>query len=85
MLGNTPKRINCIDRFKKASMLGHHDVFECLLKYGAAINSADKIGCACLHYAILRDDRVLVKLILEKGANLEIVDKVRTKFFKYKT
>jgi ankyrin repeat protein len=48
-----------------------------LLTYGANINATDSSGCLAIHYAILSEDRPMFDMLLEKGVNMNAVDKVR--------
>ncbi|XP_065556186.1 putative ankyrin repeat protein RF_0381 [Artemia franciscana] len=48
---------------------------ECLLKYGAYVNSKDKYVMTVLHYASRSGDKECVATILEHGSDIDITDR----------
>jgi len=48
---------------------------ELLLDYGARVNTADRFGWSLLHYTAYNDKTNMTKMLLEKGANPNIVER----------
>jgi len=48
---------------------------ELLLDYGADVNTADRFGWSLLHYTAYNDKANMTKMLLEKGANPNIVER----------
>jgi len=61
----------------KASQMGKQDVVELLTTKGVEVNKQDRtvLGYAALHYAVAANNAAIVDLLIQKGANVNAVDK----------
>ncbi|XP_057770157.1 uncharacterized protein LOC130989990 [Salvia miltiorrhiza] len=50
----------------------HVKIVEYLINQGASVSSANSKGSTALHYAVLKDNRELMELLVTKGALLEV-------------
>ncbi|KAJ3070900.1 Ankyrin repeat and SOCS box protein 3 [Podochytrium sp. JEL0797] len=58
-----------------AVIRGYSDIVHLLLKNHADINVQDMIGCSALHYAIYLGDISSFKLLTDRGAKTDVIDK----------
>src|SRR3954470_21139410 len=54
-----------------AAMTGNRDAVKALLQSGADVNTALGDGMTALHYAAVKNDAELAKMLLAAGANLK--------------
>ena len=71
---DTPNE-NGITPLLYACIKGSKQVMDLLLDLGVNINSVDKDGNTCLHYAVMSNSPRVVKKLLVRGANRELKNK----------
>src|SRR5262249_7390941 len=59
-----------------AAMQGNKDAVRALLKDGADVNTATGDGMTALHYAVVRHDVDLAKMLLYAGANVKAATRI---------
>ena len=59
----------------EAAWSNHADVLKVLLDYGADVNAEDHWGWSLLHYTTYAGNADMTKMLLEKGANPNIVER----------
>lgn len=59
--------------------LQYYDIFEILLKAGADLNTFDRTGRTALHHAVSYMNVRIIKILLEKDADVSIKDTVHGK------
>ena len=52
-------------------------ILKSLLENGAEIDAKDDVGCTALHYAVLTNDLEKAKLLIERGANPNLPNKIK--------
>ena len=72
-------KVEARDRYQKTALIhaivaGHADIMSYLLRLGASPNAVDSSGNSCLHYACAYGWYFGVKMLLESGAHLNLLN-----------
>lgn len=59
----------------------NHDMVRLLLQHGASIDLANSAGPPLLHTAIARNDCLLLRILLDAGADVDVTDEARQSVF----